>query len=109
MTQRFEVTFVLPDGARRTLVAETGETLMDLALDNGVPGILAQCGGGCTCCTCHCYVPEPWASRLPAPDPDERELLAYAWAPRADSRLACQVWLDPSHDGLIVEVPAEQS
>lgn len=104
-----EVTYVQPDGTRITCDVRHGESVMDGALDNHIPGIIAQCGGGCTCATCHCYVPEPYWSRLPPPHPDEREMLEYVWQPRPDSRLACQLFPDPSLDGLVVEVPARQA
>ena len=82
---------------------------MDAALDNGVPGIQAQCGGGCTCCTCHCYVTKEWLESFPATSSDEQELLEYAWCPRPSSRLSCQLTLTPEHDGLVIEVPEQQS
>jgi len=82
---------------------------MDVALDNGVAGIQAQCGGGCTCCTCHCYIEAPWQSLLGAQHPDETEMLAYAWQPSVTSRLACQVMLDRGLHGIRVQVPKRQS
>jgi 2Fe-2S ferredoxin len=81
---------------------------MDLALDNGVPGILGQCGGGCTCITCHCYVREPWFENLKDPHPDEVELLEYALDVRPNSRLACQIILTEACDGMLVDVPVAQ-
>ena len=103
------VTYVLSDGSRKTCHLVDGETLMDGALDNRVPGIKAQCGGGCTCATCHCYVRHPWFERLPAPVPDEKEMLAYVWQPRSNSRLSCQVRVTRALDGLIVDVPERQA
>ncbi len=81
---------------------------MDGALDHNLPGILGQCGGGCTCSTCHCYVAPSWADRLPAPHPDELDLLAYALDRRPTSRLACQLKITEALDGLEVEVPQRQ-
>ena len=104
-----QVHFVHADGRRETVAAAPGDTLLDAALDNGVAGIIGQCGGGCTCCTCHCYVGEPWAAQLPVPHADEGELLTYAWQPRAHSRLACQVPLTAALDGIEVAIPACQS
>ena len=103
------VVFHLADGSRRVLDAAPGSTVMDCALDNDVPGIRAQCGGGCTCATCHCYVLGAWAERLPAPHPDEAEMLEYVWRPGPGSRLSCQIVLDASLDGIEVRVPARQS
>ncbi len=103
------VTFVHPDGARETYTAPCGETVMDCALDHGVVGIVAQCGGACTCVTCHCYVEAPWMDRLPPAQADELEMLEYAWAPRHHSRLACQIVLDDACDGIVVTIPSRQA
>ena len=89
--------------------ATVGESVMDCAFDNNVPGILAQCGGGCTCCTCHCYVDAPWFDALPPMHPDEVELLPYAFEPAPNSRLSCQIRLTEALSGIIIRVPAEQS
>ena len=100
-----KVTFVQADGRRESHPSVVGETVLDCALDHGVAGIGGQCGGACTCITCHCYIDAPWAARLPLPQPDEREMLDYAPQRRRSSRLACQVRITAELDGLIVHVP----
>jgi 2Fe-2S ferredoxin len=102
------VTYVQPDGSQITCELDAGDSVMDGALDHGIPGILGQCGGGCTCATCHCYVREPHRRRVAAPTQDEIEILTYVRERRPESRLACQIRIDDSLDGLIVEVPARQ-
>ncbi|MEM7003415.1 MAG: 2Fe-2S iron-sulfur cluster-binding protein [Pseudomonadota bacterium] len=102
------VTFILADGERVNLCGREGDTLMDVALDHGVPGIIAQCGGGCTCCTCHGYVAAAWRPHLPTPHPDEADMLEYAWQPQAGSRLLCQIPLTEKLEGVEVTVPARQ-
>ena len=82
---------------------------MDVAIDNGVKGIKAQCGGGCTCCTCHCYLETPWDQYANAPHQDELDMLEYAWGRAGNSRLACQVNLTPAMDGMQVHVPERQA
>lgn len=104
-----QVTYVQPDGVRTTCHLVSGETVLDGALDNGIPGILGQCGGGCTCATCHVYVRAPHASRLPPPHPDEIDILEYVHEPRRNSRLACQIRIDERLDGIVVEVPVSQA
>ena len=104
-----QVTFIQPDGSSETFTSQPGDTLMDVALDNGVAGIKAQCGGGCTCCTCHCWVLSPWFKRLGDPHRDELDLLEYAWGRAVNSRLSCQVELIDCLDGIQVEVPEQQS
>lgn len=103
------VTYVQSDGSALTCRLAEGASVMDGALDNGVPGIKAQCGGGCTCATCHCYVRSPWFEKLPEPIQDETDMLAYVWEPRANSRLSCQVRVTAELDGMIVDVPQEQA
>ena len=102
------ITFTEPDGSIRTVNAPSGETLMDCAVDNGIRGIDATCGGGCTCATCHCYIDPAWLDRLPPAVGDEIELLEFVWKRDARSRLACQVYLNDSLDGLQVQVPEKQ-
>jgi len=85
-----------------------GNSVMDAALDNNVPGIIGQCGGGCTCVTCHCYVDAPWFSRLPEPHADELEMLEFALDKTPSSRLSCQITLTDDLDGLTVRLPERQ-
>lgn len=105
-----DVIFILPDGERRRhSTLHDRDTIMDVALDNGVPGIIAQCGGGCTCSTCHCWVQADWLPRLPAPHPDESDLLEYVWGRTAASRLSCQIEVDEALDGIEVRIPEQQA
>ncbi|MFW6094034.1 MAG: 2Fe-2S iron-sulfur cluster-binding protein [Pseudomonadota bacterium] len=103
-----EVTYVQPDGTRATHRIAPGDSVLDGALDNGVPGIVGQCGGGRTCATCHCYVAARFLEHVPAPDPDELALLEYLSERRPNSRLACQLHVDAHLDGLVVEIPERQ-
>jgi 2Fe-2S ferredoxin len=102
------VTFVQPDGQRETFAGPSGDHVMDVAVDNGVVGIIGQCGGGCTCCTCHVWVDAQWQERLAPAHSDEKELLSYAIGVSERSRLACQIRLTEDLDGLVVEIPFEQ-
>lgn len=101
----------LPDGSfqERRLDVPAGLSVMQAAVEHHVPGIAADCGGLLTCATCHVHVREPWLQHLPPVSPDEDSMLAFTASPRrADSRLSCQVVLDDSLDGLVVELPATQ-
>jgi 2Fe-2S ferredoxin len=102
------VIYIQSDGHQDRVCVPVGHTVMDGALDNGVAGIIGQCGGGCTCSTCHCFVSPQWAARLPAAHPDELELLEYVPTRTDDSRLACQIRITEALDGLTVRLPAEQ-
>jgi 2Fe-2S ferredoxin len=101
------VTFILKDGSRQILDATTGDTIMQLATGNGVPGIEGACGGFCSCATCHVYVESDHP--LPPPAADEEAMLAGTAAAReANSRLGCQITLTPELDGLVVRMPERQ-
>jgi 2Fe-2S ferredoxin len=92
-----------------TLEAKPGESLMQAAVAANVRGIEADCGGLLTCATCHVYVREPFASRLPPPSDDELGMLQFtASERRANSRLSCQIELSPALDGLTVDLPESQ-
>ncbi len=101
------IVFVHPNGRRETHQAAVGATVMDCAVDNGVPGIRAQCGGGCTCSTCHGVVAEDWFERVGAPVGDESDILAFVPGRQSTSRLTCQIVLRDALDGLVVRVPPE--
>jgi 2Fe-2S ferredoxin len=113
------VTFVLPDGGERRIDVAAGTSVMLAAVENDLPGIVGECGGCASCATCHVYVDAAWTGRLswvdpawidrlPPADEVEDDLLGFAAAPRrAGSRLACQIEMDASLDGLRVEIPPE--
>ncbi|RIV39211.1 2Fe-2S iron-sulfur cluster-binding protein [Micromonospora radicis] len=97
------------DGVVRAIDGEVGDTVMELAVRNGVPGIVAECGGACVCATCHVYVRADFGDRLPPMDEQEDDMLDGAAAPRRpESRLSCQLTLTAELDGLSVTTPATQ-
>lgn len=101
------ITFILKDGSRRTVDADSEPSVMRLATFNNIPGIEGACGGFCSCATCHVYVES--AHALPPPAADEDDMLAATAAKRTgNSRLACQLKLSPALDGLVVRVPEMQ-
>ncbi|PYG01418.1 MULTISPECIES: 2Fe-2S iron-sulfur cluster-binding protein [unclassified Thioalkalivibrio] len=102
------VIFVESDGQTHEVEAEVGSSLMASAVGNGVPGILADCGGDCACATCHVYVDDDWSERIGPPNPMEDELLSAREDRRDNSRLSCQVNIEPDHEGLRVFLPEEQ-
>jgi 2Fe-2S ferredoxin len=107
MKNIINVTFIQPDGREETYQGPIGDHVMDVAVDNGVAGIIGQCGGGCTCCTCHVWLDVNWQDRVKPAHHDETELLSYAIGVCERSRLACQVRLTEDLDGLVVEIPSE--
>ncbi len=94
-----------PTGAR----GQIGKSLMEAAVAAGIDGIAADCGGTLTCATCHVFVQQPFAARLPPPDGEELAMLAFTATPASKaSRLSCQIKLTAELDGLAVELPATQ-
>jgi 2Fe-2S ferredoxin len=102
------ITFIAYDGKRRTVEVAPGTTLMRAATDNRVDGIDGDCGGNCACATCHVYIDPAWVDRLGARTPSEVDMLNLVAELRDTSRLACQIDIDPSLDGLIVTTPESQ-
>ena len=104
-----KVNFVLNDGQTRSVEVPAGTTVREAAENNGVPGILARCGGSCVCGTCHVYVGAPWHTQFPAPSTDEELLLEGAAAERREtSRLGCQLKLSAAFDGIVLTMPEIQ-
>jgi 2Fe-2S ferredoxin len=103
-----KIVFTEPDGGRHELHAPLGVTLMEAARQNGVQGVVAQCGGACACATCHVYVDPSWLNRLEPPEDMEEGMLETAWEPRGNSRLSCQIQITADLEGLQVTVPQQQ-
>jgi len=103
-----KVVFISHDGTRREVQAESGLSLMRAAVDNGVPGIDADCGGMCACATCHVFVEPAWGARLAPPTAQEEEMLNFTAERRETSRLACQIPVVDALDGLTVTLPEGQ-
>lgn len=103
-----KVTYIQPDGQERVVEGTAGTTVMETAIDNDVAGIVAECGGACSCATCHVYVDPAWLDKLPAPDAQEDGMLDCVLERRANSRLSCQLVLNDGLDGLVVRVADEQ-
>lgn len=102
------VTFIEIDGTRHVVDVDVGQNLMQAALDNLIPGIIGDCGGVCSCATCHVFVDPAWQDLLPARSNDESLLLEGVPDVREESRLGCQIRMQPAFDGLVVSIPEEQ-
>ncbi|MBL8326714.1 MAG: 2Fe-2S iron-sulfur cluster binding domain-containing protein [Rubrivivax sp.] len=104
-----QLNFIAHDGTHRVVEAAPGKSAMWAAVQAGVEGIAADCGGTMTCATCHVSVPAEWAERLPAPSADEHAMLEMTAAPReAGSRLSCQLIMTPELHGLVLRLPPTQ-
>ena len=78
------------------------------AVTNGVPGIDADCGGACSCATCHVYVNEDWLEKLAPIEPMEEAMLSLSTDRKDNSRLSCQIPVSEELDGLVVTTPEFQ-
>lgn len=104
-----KVLFVLADGTQTGVDARVGDTVMTAATQNGVEGIIAECGGNCSCATCHVWVRDDFVPLLGPPDEMEEDLLDLGVSERrSGSRLSCQITVTEELDGLAVEIPPEQ-
>lgn len=102
------IVFVTPDSRRIEIDAADGLSVMECARRANVPGIVAECGGACSCATCHVHIDPEWCARVGAAAGMERDMLEFAEGVRESSRLSCQVKVAPSLDGLTVHLPASQ-
>lgn len=102
------ITFISHDGVEKEVHVAPGTSVMHAAVDNGVSGILADCGGACSCATCHCYVDEAWQDKVPAAQDVEEQMLEFVVDGEANSRLSCQIEVSDDLDGLVVRLPASQ-
>jgi ferredoxin, 2Fe-2S len=103
-----KITYVEHDGTTKTVEAENGATVMEVALKNDVGGIVAECGGSCTCATCLVHVDEAWIDKVGTRSEEEEDQLDFAFDVRPNSRLSCQITVTDALDGLIVHTPSYQ-
>jgi len=98
------ITFITPTGQRIVVEAVDG-SVMEAAFDNGVDGIDAECGGVCSCATCHVHVDPGWIDRTGRATEDEKALFEFETDVTEYSRLSCQIEVSEALDGLVVSVP----
>jgi 2Fe-2S ferredoxin len=103
-----KITFIEHDGTTHTVEAELGATVMEVALKNDVGGIVAECGGSCTCATCLVHVGEGWTDKVGTRSEEEEDQLDFAFDVRPNSRLSCQITVSDTLDGLVVHTPSYQ-
>jgi ferredoxin, 2Fe-2S len=104
-----KITYIDSSGTARTVEGEIGSTVMETAIKNSIPGIEAECGGACSCSTCHVYVEREWQEVTGEPAPMEEDMLDFAFDVRPNSRLSCQIKVRDDLDGLVVRTPERQA
>ncbi len=103
------ITYISPDGTSTSLEARVGDSVMEVAVKHGVDGIVAECGGACSCATCHVYVDGPFRDLVGGPGDLEDDMLDGAASERLPhSRLSCQIKMRDEFDGLTVHIAPEQ-
>ena len=103
-----KITYNTNNNEVHTVDVQNGLTVMEGAVQNDIPGIDADCGGGMACATCHVYVKEEWWDKLPNKEDGEEDMLDMAYEPNKFSRLSCQIIVSDELDGLVVSIPSKQ-
>ena len=103
-----KITFKTHDNDAHVIDIQNGLSVMEGAVQNDIPGIDADCGGGMACATCHVYVNEEWLDKIPKKEDGEEDMLDMAYEPNKFSRLSCQLLISDELDGLVVSIPSQQ-
>ena len=103
-----KITYIEHSGQKHEIDVANGLTVMEGAVQNDIPGIDADCGGGMACATCHVYIKEDWFTKLANKETGEDDMLDQAYEPKANSRLSCQISVTDELNGLVVYLPEKQ-
>ena len=103
-----KITYIDSSGNKKTVEVAKGLTVMEGAIQNKIPEIDADCGGGMACATCHVYVKENWFNKLDPKNEGEDDMIDQAFEPSSNSRLSCQIQVSDNLDGLEVHLPEKQ-
>jgi len=104
-----KIKFIEHNGTEHEVEADNGLSIMQAAVNNGVPGIVAECGGACSCATCHVQLDPDWYAKIEVPSDMENEMLEFAMGfVENSSRLSCQIKINDELDGIIIRTPESQ-
>ena len=103
-----KIIYIEYEGKKHEIDVANGLSVMEGAVQNDIPGIDADCGGGMACATCHVYVKDDWFNKLPKKAEGEDDMLDQAFEPNSNSRLSCQIMVSDELDGLSVYMPEKQ-
>jgi len=103
-----KIKYIEHNGKEHEIDVSNGLSVMEGAVQNGIRGIDADCGGSMACATCHVYVKEDWFNKLPEKSEGEDDMLDQAYEPKSISRLSCQITVSDELNGLIVHLPEKQ-
>ncbi|MDE2421361.1 MAG: 2Fe-2S iron-sulfur cluster binding domain-containing protein [Gammaproteobacteria bacterium] len=102
------ITFLEHDGTEHIVAIETDKSLMQIAMNNGIPGIDADCGGECACGTCHVIIDSRWIGITGHPEGNELQMLDMTPERTTTSRLSCCVKVTDAMNGMVVHLPEFQ-
>jgi 2Fe-2S ferredoxin len=102
------ITYIEADGVAHVVDVKNGLSVMKGAVNNGVPGIVAECGGNCACGTCRVYVDEAWRDKTGEASDLEEATMEGREEPGPGKRLSCQIKVTDELDGLVVRMPESQ-
>lgn len=103
-----KILFIEHDGSEYSIEATVGQSVMQSAVDNMVRGVVGSCGGCCTCATCHGYIDPAWLGKISPKSEDEIAMLDGAMNVKENSRLTCQITVEPELDGMVIRLPESQ-
>ena len=103
-----KINFIEHNGEQHTVEAASGDSIMQSAINNLIPGISADCGGECSCGTCHVIIEPTWIEKVGSPDKTEEAMLSLNPDRQTHSRLSCQIKVSDNIDGIIVRLPEFQ-
>ena len=103
-----KITYIENNGKSHTVEVAEGLTVMEGAVQNNIPGIDADCGGGMACATCHVYVKDEWFDKINKKSEGEDDMIDQAYEPKKNSRLSFQIQVSSEIDGLEVHLPVKQ-
>jgi len=98
-----KITFITSDNETITLEGTSG-SVMALAVDNGVKGIDGDCGGVCSCATCHVHVAPEDMEKTGVASEIETDMLELDDNTDEYSRLCCQIEISDQVDGVVLKV-----
>lgn len=102
------IIFKQPDGTEQSVQIAEGLSIMEAAIKHNINGIEADCGGGCSCATCHVYIDKSFHEITGKTSPAEEDMLDFAFDVRPESRLSCQIRITSDMDNIIVHIPEKQ-
>ena len=103
-----KIIYIENNGKSHSVEVAEGLTVMEGAVQNNIPGIDADCGGGMACATCHVYVKDEWFDKINKKSEGEDDMIDQAYEPKKSSRLSCQIQVSSDIDGLEVHLPEKQ-